>query len=224
MVEGGGEFGYKDQDLDNEVDHEDADDEKQEVERTQPFQPGAASTPYQPGDPYQVGEKTEMRTMHHEQSGLPDTSYAETSFINLEDIPLLEPFTHSDDKPALLERAKEKIRRWRPNVKFGKIDPIAFSKKSGKETEIVSLGPKSGESKIFLSGEKGLQKSFIDKFSTALGPRAEDIIAEDRDTIREMKQKKWKILDVKSSKLMLRLIAFRIKKVRILKVKQSCVG
>jgi len=75
MSEDRGEFGYKDPDLDNRVDH---DDEEQEVERTQPFQPGAASTPYQPGDPYHVGEQTEMCTIHHEQSGLPDTSYAET--------------------------------------------------------------------------------------------------------------------------------------------------
>ena len=90
MAEGGGEFGYKDPNLDNQLDHVDDDDEEQEVERTQRFQPGTASTPYQPGAPYHVGEQTEMRTMQHEQSGLPDTSYAETSFISAEDILLLE--------------------------------------------------------------------------------------------------------------------------------------
>ena len=52
MAEGGGEFGYKDPDLDNRLDH---DDNEQEVDTTPPFQPGAASTPYQPGDPYHGG-------------------------------------------------------------------------------------------------------------------------------------------------------------------------
>jgi len=76
MAEGGGEFGYEDPDLDNRLDHDDSDD-GQEVNRTQPFQPGAASTPYQPGDPYHGGEQTEMSTFPHEQFGLPDTSYQE---------------------------------------------------------------------------------------------------------------------------------------------------
>jgi len=58
-AEGGGEIGYEDLDLDNQLDHNDG---EQEAERTQPFQPGAASTPYQPGTPYHGGEQTEMHT------------------------------------------------------------------------------------------------------------------------------------------------------------------
>ena len=50
MAEGRGEFGHEDPDLDNQLDHDD-DDEKKEVDRTHPFQPGAASTPYQPAPP-----------------------------------------------------------------------------------------------------------------------------------------------------------------------------
>jgi len=191
MAEGGGEFGYEDPDLDSRVDHDDDDDEEQEVERTQPFQPGAASTPYQPGAPYHVGEQTEMRTLQHEQSGLPDTSYAETSFMG-EDTPLLGDFIHTDDKPAMLERAKEKIRRWFPKVDFKKLGPIGFSKKAN-ESEIVSFGPR-GEGggvspKFSRLATKGYKKTFTDAKKAALGPRAEDIIAEDRDTIREMKQR-----------------------------------
>jgi len=72
----GGEFGYEDTDLENRIDHDDDDDE-QEVDKTHPFQPGAASTPYQPGDPYHGDEQTDVRTMQHEQSGLPDISYQE---------------------------------------------------------------------------------------------------------------------------------------------------
>jgi len=99
MAEGGSEFGYEDRGIDNRLDH-DSDEGEQEVDTTRPFQPGAATTPYQPGDPYHGGEQTEMSTFPHEQSGLPDTS-------NQEETPLFGDFVHTDDKPAMLERAKE---------------------------------------------------------------------------------------------------------------------
>ena len=97
MAEGGGEFGYEDPDLDNRVDHA-SDAVEQEVDTTRPFQPGAASTPYQPGDPYHGGEQTEMSTFPHEQSGLPDTSYQEET-------PLLGGFIHPDDEKDMIEKA-----------------------------------------------------------------------------------------------------------------------
>ena len=180
-----------------------------------------------------------MSTFPHEKSGLPDTSYQEET-------PLLGDFLHTDDKPAMLERAKEKIRRLFPKVDFKKLGPIGFSKK-GNQSEIVSFGPRGGESKSFKVGDEGLLKSFRDSKKSALGQRAEDIIAEDRDTIKEQRQrlreaetnfnrrkrslrketgkrKKRKPLGKKSRKLMLRLMPFRMNKVRILIVKQSCVG
>jgi len=68
----GGDFGYEDPDLDYDIDH---DDDEQEVDRTRPFQPGTASTPYH------GGEQHEMQTMLHEQSGLPDASYAQDPLL-----------------------------------------------------------------------------------------------------------------------------------------------
>ena len=68
------------------------------------------------------------------------------------------------------------------------MNPIGFSKK-GNNTEIVSFGPKGGESKNFKSDGFGRQKSFTDKFSKALGPRAEEIIDEYGDTIKEKQQR-----------------------------------
>ena len=67
-----GDFGYEDKNLDRNIDNDGYDDDydKQEAYRTQPFQPGAASTPYQ-------GEQYEMQTMQNEQSRHPDTSYEE---------------------------------------------------------------------------------------------------------------------------------------------------
>ena len=48
--------------------HDDDDDDDQEVNRTQPFQPGDASKPYHPG------EKIEVHRLPDEQSALPETS------------------------------------------------------------------------------------------------------------------------------------------------------
>jgi len=53
----------------------------------------------------------------------------------------------------------------------------------------LAPGGGGGESKFFKIGDQGLQKTFRDAKKAALGPRAEDIIAEDRDTIREQRQR-----------------------------------
>ena len=74
MAEGGGNFGYDDPRLDHDLDHDDNDDNGQKVNRTQPFQPTEASTPYH------RGEGHEMHRMH-KQSGLHDTSYEETPLL-----------------------------------------------------------------------------------------------------------------------------------------------
>ena len=106
MAEGGSEFGYKDPDLDKQLDH---DNDEQEVNRTQPFEPGEASTPYQPGTPYHGGEQTEMHTILHEQSSLPDTSYAETSFFG-EDEPLIQK---DSERKSVIDRIKRVFTRFK---------------------------------------------------------------------------------------------------------------
>jgi len=73
MAEGGDYFGYKDPDLDNAIDNDDDfdpnsyddDSVNEQLNQTQTFNPGRASTPYQ--------------TTMHEQSGLPDTSFTENA-------------------------------------------------------------------------------------------------------------------------------------------------
>ena len=173
----GGEFGMDQPDLDHDIDHDDDDDDddEQEANRTQPFQPGTASTPYH------GGEQHEMQTMQHEQSGLPETSFDE--------IPLLTGFIHQDDKPAYLERARDFIKKRFPRVDFGKLGPIGFSKKPNNDTTIVSFGTKGGETEIFRKDGKGLLKKFTDKFKTSLGPEAESLIAQDNEEIRENRQR-----------------------------------
>ena len=171
----GGYFGYDDPDLDDQIDHDDDDvvddeDDDKEVNRTEPFEPGAASTPYH------GGEHHEMKTMMPEQSRLPNTSY--------EEMPLLDP----EEKNKIIGRALNFIKSKFPRVDIARLGPIGFSKK-GARADIVSFGPKGGETKIFKKGGSELQKNFIDRFSKSLGPSAEEIIAQDRDSIQEQRQR-----------------------------------
>ena len=55
--------------------------------------------------------------------------------------------------------------------------------------KIVAKGPKGGEYKILKDNESDLTKSFFDSFKKNLGPRAEEIIFQDRDTIQEQRQR-----------------------------------
>lgn len=68
------------------------------------------------------------------------------------------------------------------------MDPIGFSKK-GNRNEIFAFGRTGGETKIFKSDGKTLLKSFIEKYSKALGPSAEEIIAERRKSKRNEKRR-----------------------------------
>ena len=175
----GGEFGMDQPDLDHDIDHDDDDDDdddEQEANRTQPFQPGTASTPYH------GGEQHEMQTMQHEQSGLPETSFDEETLC-------WTGFIHQDENQRYLERARDFIKRRFPKVDFGKLGPIGFSKKPNNDTTIVSFGTKGGETEIFRKDGKGLLKKFTDKFKTSLGPEAESLIAQDNEEIRNDRQR-----------------------------------
>jgi len=176
----GVEFGYKDTGLDNRIYHDDDGDGEQEVDTTHPFQPGAASSPYQPGDPYHGGEQTEMRTMMHEQSGLPDTSYAETSFFE-EDIPLLEP---DSEREFIIDRLKRVFKNFKESS-FA----IMKGTKGKTKGKIVAVRTSGGEYKIMKDDGTDFTKSFLERFKDKLGPRTADVIVEDRDTIIEMKRR-----------------------------------
>ena len=173
----GGEFGMDQPELDKELDNKDDDqynfDLDTEIDTTKPFDPDAESTRY--------GEQIELQMFQKEKSGLAETSFDE-------DIPLLGGFVHQDDKPALLERAREFIKKRFPRVDFGKMDPIGFSKKPGNDTTIVSFGKKA-ETEIFRKDGKGLYKKFTEKFKSSLGPDAESLIAQDKEEIRNERQR-----------------------------------
>ena len=192
MAEGEEPFALKDKGLDDKLDN---DNDKQEVNRTQPFEPYAASTPYN------GREKIEMQTMQHEQSGLRDTSYEETPLLSgsIRDADIekrlnalrqdprtgiinstqmmdvcINPLSE-EDRAKQIERVKKLIKSNYPNAKVDSL-VITFSKK--KPMDIVVLGPRGGESKVVLNDGSGLQKSFLNLtyVKKALGPPAPQII------------------------------------------------
>jgi len=178
MAEGGDTFGY---DIPI-IGHNDDDDEEQEINTTQPFQPGAASTPHP------VGEQIQMQTMEHEQSGLPDTSYDETPLLGDDETPLLSDFISPEEKRNHLDKAFDYIKSKFPRVDFEKLGPIGFGKKTSTHTNIVSYGPKGGEAPIFKKDGSGFLKSFTEKYKKTLGPSAEEIIAKKSAEIQDDKK------------------------------------
>ena len=152
----GGDFYNENPYLDNAINN-DGNEEEKEVNRTQPFTPQQSSTPYP------SHEQIMMQTIQHkqsmrEQSMMP--SYEETSFGG-DEIPLLGDFLSPEEKQSVIDRSIDFIKRKFPRVDLKKLGPISFSKK-GTKPEIVSLGPKGGETKIFKQDGSGFLKSFTD--------------------------------------------------------------
>ena len=156
---------------DHGIDHDDDDDEE-EVNTTQPFQPGASSTPYH------GGEAHEMANMDQEHSGLGDT------------VPLLpkyDDFVYTEDKETLVARFKAFIKKRAPRVDFTRI-VVGLGKKQTNQGKAVAFGPKGGETVIFKQ-DGTFTAAFSKQYSGALGPSAEEIIAEDQTSLRETQQR-----------------------------------
>ena len=148
----GRDFGYDDELLDYNIDH-DYDDE-QEVDTTRPFQPGAASTPFYSREQY------EMQTMMHEQSGLPDTSYEET--------PLLRRTGSIGDlqqESVLRQKLKKSVDMIKAKFPRANFEIIKIRKGVGTyDGKIVAIGPKGRQYKVLKDDESDLTKGFLDSF------------------------------------------------------------
>ena len=162
---------------DHGIDHDDGDDAWDnnvdwntpvDPDRTQPFEPGASSTPYH------EGEAHEMANMGEEGEGIPL-------------IPEYEDFVYTEDKETLVNRFKAFIKAKRPKVDFSKI-VVSLGKKDDNKGKAVALGPKGGETVIFKQDNTFTSK-FSQQYSDALGPSAENIIVEDQMTLRDTKQR-----------------------------------
>ena len=151
---------------DHGIDHDD--DDEEEVNTTQPFQPGASSTPYH------EGEAHEMANMAPEGDGIPL-------------LPKYNELVFTEDKETLVNRFKEFIKRKAPKVDFRRI-VIGLGKKQTNQGKAVAFGPKGGETVIFKQ-DGNFTASFLKQYSGALGPSAEEVIAEDQMTLRDTKQR-----------------------------------
>ena len=129
-------FEHEDRNLDDQLDNDDDDDDdEQEVITTRPFQPGSASTPHH------GGEQVETQTMHHEKSGMPDTSYAEISSFS--------DFVSAEDEKGIVDRFIKGLKSLRPKAKLEKMDPMGLGKKPQNKGKFVSFGPRGGETPVF---------------------------------------------------------------------------
>ena len=152
----------------------------QDIDRTNPFQPQGSSTPYPSHD---SGEAIELATMNLDEFDLPP-----------DEVPLLlEDMLDPDDQQRAIDDTNRLIQDKFPQADFSRIDPIRFGKKPENRGEIVTFGKgkfgKYGETRVLKKDGSGLLKAFTDKFKKALGPRAEEVIAQDNEDIREGRQK-----------------------------------
>ena len=167
----------EDPDLDHNIDHDDDDDDddEEEVNTTQPFQPGASSTPYTPGAAYHPGEEHEMTHLPREQSCSGGT------------VPEAPEFMAFVDKPTLIQRFKEQLKARFPKVDLSKI-VVGLGGRKGNVGKAVALGPKGGETPIFKQ-DNTLTQAFQKQYGSYLGPSAEEIIVEDRAGLAETNQR-----------------------------------
>ena len=137
-----------------------------EIDRTWAFEPGAASTP---------GEQYGMQTMMHEQSGLHNASYEETPLMGAQSQQARswDALTHLFPRASATDLETSYSASGRLQVKkagFGKKAYFLFT--TDRSTKQEKLNP-----------------SLTKEIKDALGQSAEQIIAEDRETIREQRQR-----------------------------------
>ena len=144
----------------------------QDIDRTNPFQPEGSSTPYPSHD---NGEAIELATM------------------NPDEVFLLSDFLDPDEQQTAIDETNRLIQDTFPQADFSRIDPIGFGKKPENQGEIVAFGKgkggRYGESRVLKKDGSGLLKGFTDKFKKALGPKAEQVIAQENQAIKEDRQK-----------------------------------
>ena len=170
MAEGEGPYFFENPTYDDNP----GDDDDQEINRDGPhefdstwsFGPGAGSTP---------GEQYEMQTMMHEQSGLHDASYEET------------PLLGAQSQQA---RSWDAITRLFPKASATDLE-TSYSANGRLQVKMSGYGKKTYP--LFTTDrstkQDRLNPSLTKEIKDALEKSAEQIIAEDRDSIREQRQR-----------------------------------
>ena len=151
----------------------------EDIDRTNPFQPTGASTPY----PDDYGENIELSSLPNEE--------AEAFILGPDHIPTVTEldFFDVEEKERQLERVKRFIKDKFPKVDFGKLGPIGLGKRLENQFKFVKFGGRGGESRIIKADNSGLLKSFVDSNREAVGKSAEELAAEKTQDERALRQK-----------------------------------
>ena len=174
----GGDFGIDQPDLDHDIDHDDDDDQdEQEVNNT--FDPQSTSTPGR-------GENIELQNMQKEKGRLqPETSFDETPLLGR-----TPSISDLHNESALRQKMKKAVDMIKGKFSRANFEKIKIRRGTGENLgKIVAVGPKKGEYKILKDDDTDFMKSFLKAFKKDLGPRTEEIIAQDNDEIRENRQR-----------------------------------
>ena len=166
-----------DDDDDDDEEEEEEEEDEEEVNTTQQFQqfkPGASSTTaYHRGEAFEMADRTNVDP---EQSGLGDT------------VPLLPKYDDFvEDKATIVQRVKAFIKKRAPRVDFKRI-VVGLGKKQANQGKAVAFGPKGGETVIFKQ-DGTFTAAFSKQYSGALGPSAEEILAEDQTALSDAQQR-----------------------------------
>ena len=130
-----------------------------------------------------------------------------TGLLDISSNPTVENLLSLEEQKEEIENAKRFIKNRYPNVDFKKLGPIVYSKKT--PLELVVLGPKGGESPLFLKNGSDLVQSALNKtfIKNALGPRGDEIITKASEDIRkkqkeltEKRQSQARFFEIKEAK------------------------
>ena len=156
----------------------------EDPDRTQPFEPGAASTPAG-GESIPMTERTRLP-----QERGPRTE--ETSFTTPPDsIPTVNvvDFIDEEENERIIAQAKRFIQDKFPKVDFHKLGPIGLGKRIENRFSFVKFGPRGGEERIIKADNSDLLKSFVDSNKKALGESAEELAVKKTQEERDLRLK-----------------------------------
>ena len=151
----------------------------EDTDRTNPFQPTGASTPYPPED---TSEAIELSNMPSDEA---------TAFLGSDYIPSVTQvdYVDADEKERQLEKVKRFIKDKFPKVDFAKLGPIGLGKKLENQFRFVKFDARGGESRIIKADNSDLLKTFVDSNREALGKSAEELETEKKQEERALRQR-----------------------------------
>ena len=154
-------------------------EDPEDPDRTQPFEPGAASTPAG-GESIPMTERTSLP----QESG-PRTEETPDSIPTVSEV----DFVDEEEHERIIARAKRFIQDKFPKVDFAELGPIGFGKRPENRFNFVKFGPRGGEVRIINKDNSDLLKSFVDNNKKALGKSAEELAAEKNQKEKDLRLK-----------------------------------